>query len=292
MLQVSFGEDSVVLELPSGQWYLLLRLLTDRQVDDVDVHGNTVLHLASTSRSRAAIRVAVRAGASVSAKNNKGMTPPQLAAAARSMEGEAGGGRGGVGEGGESGGRRGGRNPPEAAGGAKSKQKGGDERKGKGGKAEARGACGGSGPSGRETAKANVPQTAKNARPSSAQAPVAESHVAESHVAESTTPGEEASCSQAESSSSHSSTAEGDEVSELLTACRQGDMETVTVLLCHGIATANSLSPSDGTTPLHCAVQAEGPVFDLVSLLLEMRANVNAKDTCGVTPLWQVGLLV
>jgi hypothetical protein len=62
----------------------------------------------------------------------------------------------------------------------------------------------------------------------------------------------------------------------------------VKVLLCHGVATVDSSSPADRRTPLYCAVQAADHVYDLVSLLLELKAGVNAKEESGCTPLHKV----
>ena len=65
--------------MPSQHWYLALRLLADREVDETDDNGNTLLHLAADAGHPEVIAVAVKSGASVTVTNRKGLTPGQLA---------------------------------------------------------------------------------------------------------------------------------------------------------------------------------------------------------------------
>ncbi|KAK7489800.1 hypothetical protein BaRGS_00018982 [Batillaria attramentaria] len=71
--------DNVHVVVPSKQWYLALRLLADRQVDERDEEGNTLLHVAADSGDLDVVKIAVKSGASLTARNNKGHNPPQLA---------------------------------------------------------------------------------------------------------------------------------------------------------------------------------------------------------------------
>ena len=79
LLSVTVTEDAVSVELPSRHWYLALRLLADREVDETDDDGNTLLHLAADAGHLQVIAVAVESGASVTVTNRKGLTPYQLA---------------------------------------------------------------------------------------------------------------------------------------------------------------------------------------------------------------------
>ena len=80
LLTVRLMDDSIELALPCQQPYLLLRLLTDGQVDEKDREGNAVLHVAADTGHLEAIELAVRSGASLTVKNKAGLTPPQMAA--------------------------------------------------------------------------------------------------------------------------------------------------------------------------------------------------------------------
>ena len=80
LLTVRLVDNSIELALPCQQPYLLLRLLTDGQVDEKDREGNAVLHLAADTGHLEAIELAVRSGASLTVKNKAGLTPPQVAA--------------------------------------------------------------------------------------------------------------------------------------------------------------------------------------------------------------------
>ena len=79
LLTVTVTEDAVSLELPGQHWYLVLRLLADREVDETDENGDTVLHIAADTGNPQAIKLAVKSGASLVVKNNRGLTPYQLA---------------------------------------------------------------------------------------------------------------------------------------------------------------------------------------------------------------------
>ncbi|XP_076463141.1 uncharacterized protein LOC143295368 [Babylonia areolata] len=78
-ITVDITEDSLTLQTPSKSWYLLLRLLSDKQPEEKDEKGNTVLHLAAQSGQHDVIKMVIQSGASLIAKNKKGMTPHQLA---------------------------------------------------------------------------------------------------------------------------------------------------------------------------------------------------------------------
>nr|KAG5701702.1 hypothetical protein BaRGS_004304 [Batillaria attramentaria] len=68
------------------QWYLALRLLADRQVDERDEEGNTLLHVAADTGDLDVVKIAVKSGASLTARDNKGQNPPQLAANRRKRD--------------------------------------------------------------------------------------------------------------------------------------------------------------------------------------------------------------
>nr|KAG5705803.1 hypothetical protein BaRGS_027462 [Batillaria attramentaria] len=59
-------------------WHMALRLLADREVDEADDEGNTLLHVAAGVGVVDAVTVAVKSGASLTARNNTGHTPPEL----------------------------------------------------------------------------------------------------------------------------------------------------------------------------------------------------------------------
>ena len=79
LLSLTVTEDAVRVELPSQHWYLALRLLADREVDETDDNGNTLLHLAAAGGQLEAIELAVKSGASLVVKNKDGKSPYQLA---------------------------------------------------------------------------------------------------------------------------------------------------------------------------------------------------------------------
>ncbi|KAK7094364.1 hypothetical protein V1264_005939 [Littorina saxatilis] len=77
---VHVSNNSVTVQVRDrGDWYLVLRLLADREVDETDRDGNTLLHIAADKRNLEAITLAVKSGASLTKTNNKGLTPYQLA---------------------------------------------------------------------------------------------------------------------------------------------------------------------------------------------------------------------
>ncbi|KAK7489803.1 hypothetical protein BaRGS_00018985 [Batillaria attramentaria] len=78
--------DKIRVVVPSKQWYLALRLLADRQVDERDEEGNTLLHVAADTGDLDVVKIAVKSGASLTARNNKGQNPPQLAAKRRKRD--------------------------------------------------------------------------------------------------------------------------------------------------------------------------------------------------------------
>ncbi|XP_070175830.1 uncharacterized protein [Littorina saxatilis] len=89
LLSVTVTEDAVSVELPSQHWYLALRLLADREVDETDRDGNTLLHIAADKGNLEAISLAVKSGASLTKTNNKGRTPYQLAQRRRKKSNKA-----------------------------------------------------------------------------------------------------------------------------------------------------------------------------------------------------------
>ncbi|KAL8600801.1 hypothetical protein ACOMHN_055996 [Nucella lapillus] len=82
-ITVNFTPESISVHLPSKSWYLLLRLLTDKHPEETDEKGNTSLHLAVESGHHEVIKTVARGGASLTAKNRKGMTPYLLAQKAK-----------------------------------------------------------------------------------------------------------------------------------------------------------------------------------------------------------------
>ena len=79
LLSVIVTEDAVSVELPSQHWCLVLKLLADREVDETDDNGNTLLHLAAHIGHVEAIAIAVKGAASATVTNHKELTPYQLA---------------------------------------------------------------------------------------------------------------------------------------------------------------------------------------------------------------------
>ncbi|KAK7495808.1 hypothetical protein BaRGS_00013028 [Batillaria attramentaria] len=69
----------VCAHLSCTDWYLAFRLLTDKEVDERDEEGNTLLHVAADIGHLDAVKIAVKSGASLTARNNRGQTPVQLA---------------------------------------------------------------------------------------------------------------------------------------------------------------------------------------------------------------------
>lgn len=78
LLSVTDTGEEISVKLSSQHWYLLLRLLTDRAVDETDRSGNTALHIAVDSKDLEAIRLVLKSGAALTAKNSEGLTPYHL----------------------------------------------------------------------------------------------------------------------------------------------------------------------------------------------------------------------
>ncbi|KAK7094359.1 hypothetical protein V1264_005934 [Littorina saxatilis] len=77
---VHVSNNSVTVQVRDrGDWYLALRLLADREVNETDRDGNTLLHIAVDKINLKAITLAVKSGACLTKTNNKGLTPYQLA---------------------------------------------------------------------------------------------------------------------------------------------------------------------------------------------------------------------
>ncbi|XP_070176015.1 ankyrin-3-like [Littorina saxatilis] len=80
MASVHVSNNTVTVQVRDrGDWYLALRLLADREVDETDRDGNTLLHIAADKGNLEATTLAVKSGASLTKTNNKGLTPYQLA---------------------------------------------------------------------------------------------------------------------------------------------------------------------------------------------------------------------
>ena len=69
--------------------YLLLRLLTESEVDEKDREGNTLLHIAADVGQVQVVQLLVQCGASVLTRNKAGLTPPQLAAHRHQRQGRS-----------------------------------------------------------------------------------------------------------------------------------------------------------------------------------------------------------
>ncbi|KAK7099773.1 uncharacterized protein [Littorina saxatilis] len=90
LLSVDVSDEGIRVELPSHAWYLVLRLLTDREGEEADEKGNTILHVAADVGDLGVIRLVLNTRASVTARNTKGFTPPQLAALRKPSSGKGG----------------------------------------------------------------------------------------------------------------------------------------------------------------------------------------------------------
>ena len=88
-VQVS-GEKVEVQVRDRGQWYLLQSLLSDREVNEKDQKGNTLLHLAIDRRDRDIIGRVVESGGSLLEKNGQGKTAYQLAERRRGQQRQQG----------------------------------------------------------------------------------------------------------------------------------------------------------------------------------------------------------
>ncbi|KAK7094358.1 hypothetical protein V1264_005933 [Littorina saxatilis] len=80
LIEAKVSNNTVTVQVRDrGDWYLALRLLADREVDETDRDGNTLLHIAADKINLKAITLAVKSGASLTKTNNKGLTPYRLA---------------------------------------------------------------------------------------------------------------------------------------------------------------------------------------------------------------------
>ncbi|KAK7487252.1 hypothetical protein BaRGS_00021480 [Batillaria attramentaria] len=72
-------KNKISLNMPGKHWYLAFRLLADREADEKDAEGNTLLHLAADIGDIDDIKLAIKSGASLTAENTQSLTPPELA---------------------------------------------------------------------------------------------------------------------------------------------------------------------------------------------------------------------
>ncbi|XP_070177178.1 uncharacterized protein [Littorina saxatilis] len=79
LLSATASEDAVTVELPSKQWYLVLRLLSDKKLNEKDQHGNTLLHIAVDSGVKEAVSLVLKSGASLKVRNKEKRTPCDVA---------------------------------------------------------------------------------------------------------------------------------------------------------------------------------------------------------------------
>ena len=87
VMSVQVASETVKVEVGDrGRWCLLLRLLSDREVDEKDQEGNTLLHLAIDRGDRDIIRLVVESGGSLLEKNGQGETGYQLAERRRGQQ--------------------------------------------------------------------------------------------------------------------------------------------------------------------------------------------------------------
>ena len=87
VMSVQVASETVKVEVRDRQrWCLLLRLLSDREVDEKDQEGNTLLHLAIDRGDRDIIRLVVESGGSLFEKNGQGKTAYQLAERRRGQQ--------------------------------------------------------------------------------------------------------------------------------------------------------------------------------------------------------------
>ena len=83
LLIVKLTDMSINFKREGCLLYLLLRLLTESQVDEEDREGNTLLHMAADVGQVQMVQMLLQCGASVLTRNKAGLTPPQLAATRR-----------------------------------------------------------------------------------------------------------------------------------------------------------------------------------------------------------------
>ena len=87
VMSVQVASETVKMEvMDRRQWYLLLRLLSDREADEKDQEGNTLLHLAIDTGDEDIIRLVVESGGSLLEKNGRGETAYQLAERRRGQQ--------------------------------------------------------------------------------------------------------------------------------------------------------------------------------------------------------------
>ena len=80
MMSVQVASETVKVAVTDRRWWcLLLRLLSDREVDEKDQEGNTLLHLAIDRGGWGIIKLVVESGGSLLEKNGRGETAYQLA---------------------------------------------------------------------------------------------------------------------------------------------------------------------------------------------------------------------
>ncbi|KAK7095495.1 uncharacterized protein [Littorina saxatilis] len=79
LLSMSVSEEVVSMEVPSKQWYLVLRLLSDRKRNEKDQHGNTLLHIAVESGVQEAVNLVLKSGALLKVRNKGRLTPCDVA---------------------------------------------------------------------------------------------------------------------------------------------------------------------------------------------------------------------
>ena len=79
LLTMKLHDKSIYCEVSYRQWYLLLRLLTDEELDEVDDDGDAVLHIASDNDNIEVVRMLLRMGASIKSRNEADPTPHGLA---------------------------------------------------------------------------------------------------------------------------------------------------------------------------------------------------------------------
>ena len=74
-------ENELIVEISVSKWYLVLQMLTTDAIDEVDIHGNSVLHTAVELQHLPTIQMLIHRGFSISLQNNHGQSPYKLAAA-------------------------------------------------------------------------------------------------------------------------------------------------------------------------------------------------------------------
>ena len=80
VIKVQVSEEKMTVQVGyRGQWYMVHRILADREVDWRDQEGNTLLHLALNSGDSDIIQLAMKSGSSLLQKNSQGQTAYQVA---------------------------------------------------------------------------------------------------------------------------------------------------------------------------------------------------------------------